>query len=341
MMRSAQRWNRSRHALELLRSIVGRFDAALGAGVRERLVDQRSVGRKAIVEDRREARAPAMRDVPAGIAGGVVELADRALADRRRGAGREEQLAGAGGSVEDPDCGHGLARQRDDVLGRGIRLPDLGQLHPRRRDPPQRPPIIGRNQTDSRNALDLGAQRRRAASPGARRSARGIATRACDDRRRQRGDVGHELHQLGRVGDRGLRPWTGRGLSSSLIRAAGSALQIRNGMPNRNTPEIRSRSRRAVSIRPRLFDLQQQLEHVLASIELGSSAPIAGKTSRSRLARTSAACSADHRGDRRSCQRLASCSKVSSPRGRVDFYVNIPVELVARLNRAGPGRRRG
>src|SRR5690348_7076280 len=53
------------HSLLLLRSIVGRFDAALCSDVRQCLVDERAIIGVQIVEDRREARPPAMGDVPA------------------------------------------------------------------------------------------------------------------------------------------------------------------------------------------------------------------------------------------------------------------------------------
>jgi hypothetical protein len=160
----------------------------------------------------------------------------------------------------------GLARQRDDVLGRGIRLADLGQLHPRRRDPPQPARSPSRLILEPSISAQRAAQRRQAHGRQREESRRQLV----HNRRLERVDVGAAGASSLESVIAGCGTWTGRGLSSSLIRAAGSELQICNGMPNRNTPEIRSRSRRAVSMRPRSSTFSSSSSTSWASIERGA-----------------------------------------------------------------------
>jgi hypothetical protein len=171
--------------LEVLGTIVGGFDLALVRCMGERLVDERPIFGPLIVEDRGEARAPAVRHVPAGIAGAGVELLDRAArrsAGRNAGRGRAaRRRRSACAGPEDVD---GLARQRHQVLGRGIRLPDLGQLHPRRGNAPRR--IV------AGEILELvpAAAAERGRSDGRQREE--SRCELVDERRGQRVDVGEQ-----------------------------------------------------------------------------------------------------------------------------------------------------
>jgi hypothetical protein len=338
---SAQRLERPRGVLlEELGAIVGAFDLALGR-MRERLVDQRAHPLVAVqlrimpIEDRREARAPAVGDVPAGIAGRVVEFADRALADRSAAApAGKQELAGAGQQVESAQdatawrdsgtmcsaAGSALRTLVSFIRAGGIR--QIGRSAGIRLIP----------STPRSRSTD-----RREASPGERPSARAnrdaylciIGALSASTSREPRSSSTSVIAACG--------TWTGRGLSSSLIRAAGSELQICNGMPNRNTPEIRSRSRLAVSIRrgPRPSAAARARPGRRSSAARARRSPGRRRARGWRGRRPNAR--RPPRRSPRSCHRLASCSNVVDPvRGRVDFYVNIPVELVARLVAPSP-----